>query len=129
MSVSLWKGFHLWAGGSRYSQEGKLTLTEEKTRIRIMPLFVGLKFQVSGSAVSPYLGVGAGYFLYEETNPLGTLNKGSLGIVGRAGVVFRPVRSLILDVHAGYSHCKIKPVELEANLGGLTAGIGLGFEF
>jgi opacity protein-like surface antigen len=129
INISLRKGLHLWAGGSYCSREGKLTLTGEETRLKIMPLYAGLKFQISGSAVSPYLGIGAGYFRYEETNPLGTLKEGDWGFVAQAGVSFRPIRPLILDVHAGYSYCKIKPVELEADLGGLAAGIGLGFEF
>jgi hypothetical protein len=129
ISLALIKGIHLWAGASYYSREGELTLTEEKTRLKIMPVYAGLKFQISGSNLSPYLAVGAGYFRYEETNPLGTLSKGDWGFVSQAGVSFRPIRPLILDVHAGYSYCKIKPVELEADLGGLTAGVGLGVEF
>lgn len=129
MSIALSKGLRLWVGGSCISRQGKLTLSGEPTELKIYPLFAGLKFFAAGPAVSPYIGLAAGYFLYEETNPLGSVKEGAAGFIGQAGISFKLLRPLSVDIFARYSICKIKPFELEADLGGFAAGLGLGFDF
>ena len=36
---------------------------------------------------------------------------------------------ILFDIKGSYSYCKVKPADLEANLGGLKVGLGLGLEF
>jgi len=128
IGITLGKGVGLWAGGHYFNKKGKLTLTEEETTIKITPVYGGIKFRSTKSNVSPYFGVGAGYFQYKEENRLGKVSKGSVGYIGQIGLIFR-AGVIIIDFQASYSYCKVKPVEVEANLGGFQGGIGLGFEF
>lgn len=128
IGITLGKGVGLWAGGSYFNKKGKLTVTEEETEIQITPFYGGIKFRSAKSSVSPYLGVGVGYFQYKEENRIGKVSKGSMGYIGQIGLLFR-AGVIVIDFQASYSYCKVKPVEVEADLGGFQAGIGLGFEF
>ena len=128
IGITLGKGVGLWAGGHYFNKKGKLTFTEEETKIQISPVYGGIKLRLSQSGVVPYLGVGLGYFQYKEENRMGTVSKGDIGYIGQIGLLFK-AGVIVIDFQASYSYCKVKPEDVEANLGGLQGGIGLGFEF
>ena len=121
-----------WAGAEIFSKRGLTTESEEATKVRIVPLYAGLRCQFAGKSVRPYVGAAAGYFLIREKNPLGTASDGGIGFLGQTGLLIGLGPSLALDVHAGYRACKVTtdgddPVE--AKLGGLSAGLGLAYRF
>lgn len=123
---------HAWAGAELFSKSGLTTESEEATKVRIVPLYAGLRCQFSGKKVRPYVGAAAGYFLISEKNPLGTASDGGIGWLGQAGLLVGLGPSFGLDVHAGYRACTVTtdgddPVE--AKLGGLSAGLGLSYRF
>jgi hypothetical protein len=128
IGITLGKGVGIWAGGHYFNKKGKLTLTEEETKIQITPVYGGIKFRLSQSGVVPYLGVGVGYFQYKEESRIGKISKADIGYIGQAGLLFK-LGVIVIDFQASYSYCKVKPVDVEADLGGFQAGIGLGFEF
>ena len=132
LAVRLAGGLHLWAGAEYFAKNGFLTVTEEETKVRIIPVFAGLRYHFGRSGVRPYLGAAAAYFLFHEENPLGTISKNGLGFLGQFGLLFKLAGPLRLDVHANYRVCTLRadgedPVE--AQLGGLAAGGGLSFRF
>jgi hypothetical protein len=129
ISFEIYKGLHIWGGTEYFSKKGKLTFTKEDTEIRITPFFGGLKYVFPGSTINPYIGVGVGYFQFKESNILGTVEEGEIGYLGKAGLILRLIKSLIVDVFADYSICKTQPFEIEADLGGLKAGVAIGIEF
>lgn len=129
IGINIWKWIGIWAGGDYFTKKGKMTFTEEETKLRIIPIYGGIKFQLPKSRISPYAGFGVGYFQYKETNPIGEVEKGDIGYIGQIGCLFKIIGSLFFDVKGSYSYCKVKPVDIEADLGGLKGGIGLGFEF
>ena len=121
-----------WAGAELFSKKGLTTESEEAIKVRIVPLYAGLRCQFAGKSIRPYVGAAAGYFLIREENALGTVSDGGLGFLGQAGLLFGLGPSLALDLHAGYRACTVTtdgddPVE--AKLGGLSAGLGLSFRF
>lgn len=129
------KKLGIWLEGGQLKSEGKLTSTEEITRLTIMPLEAGLLFRFSNGRLVPYLGVGAGYYSYEEYNDLGSVQVKEIGYVGVGGLSYH-LGAFILDLKAKYSYCKIKPgatdenVEpIENNIGGLSLSFGLGLGF
>jgi hypothetical protein len=78
----------LWAGVDYYSKNGRLVYTGEETSLRIVPLVAGLKVGIDITpALRPTLAVGLGYFQYQERNSLGTVEKGDLGFIARAGAM------------------------------------------
>ena len=129
IGLNLWKGIGIWAGGDYYTNKGKSTFTKEDIEIQLFPLYGGIKIQLPKSSIRPYAGFGVGYFQYIETTPFGTVEKGDIGYIGQVGCMFKIGGALFFDIKGSYSYCKVKPVDIEADIGGLKAGIGLGFEF
>jgi len=119
----------LWLSVDSFSKKGKMTFTQEETTLKIMPISAGLSLEVPLSFISPYAHLGVGYFHYEESNILGQVKKNNFGYAGQIGLLIKTVGPLYLDLFGQYSSCKVKPLELEANLGGLKAGLGLGLQF
>ncbi|MDW7759899.1 MAG: outer membrane beta-barrel protein [Acidobacteriota bacterium] len=129
ISLKISGGLSLWAGGSYFNKSGVLTFTEESTTLQLIPIFGGLQYKMNLSRISPYVGAGVGYVLYKEENPIGKVEDGGLGFIGKAGVQVMIAGPLFLDVQASYSVCRVIPGDIEADLGGLKAGLGLGLQF
>lgn len=129
VGITLWKGFGVWAGGDYFSKKGELTFTEESTEIQIIPFYAGIRYQFGQEKIAPYLGLGIGYFRFKETNPLGKVEEADVGFIGQVGCLFKVVGSLFFDIKGSYSYCKSKPMDIEADMGGLKAEIGIGVEF
>ena len=81
------------------------------------------------SRLRPYVGAGVAYVQYKETNSIGTIEKGALGLIGRAGLLVMLGPSFCIDLQGTWSTCSVQPLEVKANLGGFSFGLGLGFEF
>ncbi len=129
LSFAVSKSAAVWAGGDYYSKVGKLDLTEDGTKIRIVPLAAGVKYYFSRDRLRPYVGAGAAYFQYKETNSIGTIEKGDVGLVGRVGLLVMLGPAFFIDLQGNWSTCSVQPAEVKANLGGFSLGLGLGFEF
>ena len=132
LAVQLAGGLHAWAGAEYFTKKGLLPVTEDETSARIVPVFAGLRYQVGNSAVQPYLGAAAGYFLLHEENALGTADQSGFGFLVRGGLLIKIAGPLSLDLHGNYSACTVKtddPDPLEAKIGGLQAGGGLVIRF
>ena len=128
LSFHVSKRAAVWAGGDYYSKLGKLGFTEDETKIRIVPLAAGVKYFFSGGRLRPYVGAGAAYFQYKETNSIGTIERGDVGLVARAGMLVRLGPAFFMDIQGGWSTCSVEPADVKANLGGFSLGLGLGFE-
>jgi hypothetical protein len=123
---------HLWAGAEMFSKTGHLTLSEDETKVRIVPIYAGLRCQFGKKKLHSYIGAAAAYFLFHEENLLGKASENGLGFLGQAGVMARIGGPVWLDVFGDYRVCKLTtggddPVE--AKLDGLSAGLGLVFRF
>lgn len=129
IGIRLFRNLELWAGGGYYSRKGLLTFTREKTSLTIQPVGGGLRYRITSGRISGYVGAGVNYYRYKESNPIGDVNKNSVGYVGKAGVFFRIVPGLLLDLNLGYSYCKMKPADFDINIGGIAAGAGFAIEF
>ncbi len=128
-ALTIVKGLDAWVGADFFSKTGELTFTEEDTKIRILPVYAGLRYRFTPSKASPYLAAAAGYFLFKEENIIGTVSEDAVGFIVQAGVVAKLSGILGLDVHARYSNCKTTVGEVEAQIGGFTAGMGFIIDF
>ena len=129
IKYSFWTNCGIWLSGSYYEKQGELSFTREKTVVSVVPLAVGLSFQIPGDWIRVYLDGGLGSFNFQEDNPIGRVTQSRLGYLAKIGASFFPVKGLILDVFIRYSSCLIRPLEIEANIGGLSFGVGLGYRF
>lgn len=129
VTVGLAGPVSLWAGADYFSKAGALTLTGEEVKLRVVPILAGLKLRFGPvGRVHPYLAAGPGYFQYKEKSVIGVVEKGSLGFGARAGVLIEIPGGVLVDIQAGYTRCKVKPQDLEADIGGFQAAIGFGIE-
>lgn len=129
ITVGFGAGLDAWLSGDYFAKTGSLTFTKEETKLTLIPIGVGLRYKFLKGWVKPYLGAGARYYLYKESNIIGTVNKGGIGFLGKLGVNLEFTPSLMFDVFAGYSVCKMKPADFEIGVGGLEFGAGLGYVF
>jgi hypothetical protein len=129
VSIGVWKGLDVWFGGSYFSKTGELTFTEEETRLKIYPLGVGLKYRLKTGVFNLYAGAGLNYYRYKESNPIGDASKGGLGYIGKIGSYVNIAGSLLVDLYVNYSYCKLKPADFKIDIGGIEAGMGLGYSF
>ena len=130
ISVGIFGGIHLWIGGSYFTKTGELTFTLEETTVKIMPIGGGVKYYFPLlKIVSLYAGAGVNYYSYKEENPIGTATKGGLGFLGTVGILVKVFKGLFLDAFGTYSSCKMQPADFEINIGGIEAGVGLGYRF
>ena len=132
LAVPIGGVFKIWAGADLFSKNGHMTVTEDPTKVRIIPLYAGFRGEFGKKGLRPYLGAAAAYFLFHESNVLGTLNDGGLGFLGQAGLMGRIGGAVWLDLHAGYRACTLKTDgedPLEAKLGGFNGGLGIAYRF
>ena len=129
VSIGVWRGLGVWLGGSYYSKTGVLTFTKEETKLEIYPIGGGLKYTLSAGIFDLYAGAGLNYYQYKESNPIGDISKGGLGYIGKIGSYVKITGGFLIDLCLSYSYCKIKPADFEINIGGIEAGIGIGYEF
>lgn len=122
-------GLGIWAGVDYYSKSGEITFTGERTEIRLIPIYAGLRYQIGSGAFRPYIAGGPAYVRFREETPLGSVEDGAFGVIGQAGLVVQVLRFLHLDFHGRFSAASAKPVELEEEIGGLTGAVGLAFVF
>ena len=118
--------FNIWLEGSYFAKSGELSETAEPTSVKIMALEGGAMWKFKPGKLTPYIGAGAGYYRYKETNVIGEAKKGKAGFCGVAGAILTLGKRLVLDCRLKYSSCSMQPADFKINIGGLTAGAGLG---
>lgn len=132
LTVPLAGPLQLWAGAEFLNKTGLLPISEEESKVRIVPLFAGLRLQFGRKSVRPYFGAAAAYFMFHEENPIGEADDNVLGLVAQAGLQARLGGAVWLDLFAGYRSATVRTDgedPLEAKLDGLSAGLGLAYRF
>lgn len=127
INAGISKNFAVWVEGSRFSRTGMLTLTGEPTWLWLIPMGAGLRFTLPAGPLQFYVGAGGGYFKLVETNRIGTVIPGRLGAIATAGVLFQAPGGWIIDAGLKYSLCRMRPAEFAFDVGGLEAGLGVGY--
>lgn len=129
INIGVLKNLYIWFGGDYFSKNGELTFTGEETTIKITPIGGGLKYMFEMRGFKPYLGLGILYNQYSESNVIGDVNEGGMGFIGKLGVNLIVAKGLLMDFFIDYSYCKMTPADFTINIGGIAAGIGLGYKF
>lgn len=129
INIKLWKFINLWLVGNYYSKKGSLPFTKESTEMTLIPIGGGIKLILKKNVINPYLGLGPVLYIYKEKNPIGAADGTGIGVIGEIGCYFRIIGGLLIDTSVNYSYCEVKPQKIKADLGGIQAGIGLGYAF
>lgn len=129
IGIRLINRLDFWVAGAFFSRNGKLTYTEEETKLTILPVGGGFRFRFTTGRASCYASAGLNYYQYKESNPIGDVEATGVGYVGKLGAFIRIVGGLEIDLNVGYSYGRMKPADFEINIGGFEAGVGLAVEF
>jgi hypothetical protein len=129
IDIKLWKFIDLWLIGNYYSKKGHLPFTKEETKMTLIPIGGGPKIRFQRGITNIYIGLGPVFYVYQEKNPIGVAKGTGAGIIGQAGCYFNIIDGLLFDVSVNYSYCSVTPQKIKADLGGIQAGLSLGYEF
>ncbi len=132
---NIWKNLEFHVDVQYYYKRGKLTFTQESTRLKILPIGASLRYVFLKKIAHLYAGGGLTYNIFEERNPIGTVDESKFGFSVRTGGYTRIkglkkiMKEFIIDVYISYNYCEMKPAEIEFNIGGLDLGVAFGFSF
>lgn len=112
-----------------FSVDGKLTFTGEDTKLKIIPIELGLRYFMGKKMIFPYIGAGTGYYMYKEENVIGTVDEKKFGFFGEGGLKYQFTELFFIDLKVKYIFLKVDGAEGQVDLGGLalTGGIGISF--
>ncbi len=119
---------HLSVEAGYYKKTGKLTVTQEPTKMTIVPVEAMAVYHVLPGKITPYAGAGLRLAPYRESNLLGSVTGAGLGFAVCGGVAAR-WRFLGLDARLKYASVKDTPVKDKVDFSGLTIDIGVGLFF
>ena len=111
-----------------FSKTGELTYTKEETKLKIIPVELGARYLIkvgNGCSLFPYIGAGAGYYMYKEENVIGTVDEKKIGFFAEGGLRFYLMSSFFIDA-------KVKNVFLKVDdlqLGGFAFMGAIGISF
>lgn len=117
-----------------YDRSGKIGLYEEAARLSVHGWEMFLRWDATGRPVAPYLKAGLGRFRYEQditsAAPLSERAEGrkTAPLFG-AGARVRLSERLSGRAEVHYVPLKVKPFDVEVDLGGWRIGFGLDFAF
>jgi len=126
--VKLGKTLEAFLHTDYFTRDGELTLTLEKTTLKIIPIELGARFLFKADKnckFYPYIGAAAGYYMYKEENPIGTVDEKKFGFSVEGGVRYYLVSSFFIDVKGKNVFLNVDGVKL----GGFAfmGAVGLSF--
>jgi hypothetical protein len=117
----LWKWLNLYAGINYISREGRTRPKHHYTKITIIPLSLGLRGIVNvAHDVDYYLTLGPRYFSVQQTHHS---TRNTFGGFINTGFLLHFRENLFIDFFSEYSQ------SISPQVGGLTIGGGLGYQF
>jgi outer membrane protein W len=142
------------ASGSYFSKDGKALCSNECTNVKIPTFGLGLKYFFYGKnynnesnfldKISFFVGAGLKTFFYRENNKspfvAQCVKKTTVGGMVNLGLEYTTKKNFFIDLFFDYNFKKLKPCcnnscnecepscRFDIDLGGLVAGIGLGYK-
>lgn len=114
-----------------YNREGKLTFSQEKTTLYIVPVTLGLRYIYPMGLFNPYLGAGLDFYFFYEENPIGTVLNHTNGfhIAGGTYIRFSKSVPVLLNLRLKYTSAKAEQDSIQIQLGGFEYGAGVTYVF
>lgn len=124
------KNVSVWVGLDYLQKSGALTVTEEETQVRIVPLTAGVRYEIpAGRKIRFHIGAGIQRVFFKEESVLGTVSENAPGFMLMGGGVCRLTEAIGAGLFISWSTCKMKNEDVEFKVGGLDIGGGIEFRF
>ena len=110
---------------------GQLTYSKEKTTLLLVPVSLGLRYVLPLGFLQPYAGGGLDFFLFYESNPIGSLFNYVQGYHFLGGFYLRFAKSfpILLNFRIKTTQALAEVNNRKVELGGLEYGGGLVLAF
>ncbi len=126
LGIEMGRRFEIWVGAGYFAANGELTFTREETSLEITPVEVGVRYRFThDTPVMPYVGLATGLYFFSESSPIGEVSSSELGFAAEVGVLISLSGRFRLDLRVDRSFCKVKPAEIEVEIGGTALLAGL----
>jgi hypothetical protein len=131
LSSSIAAGIDFYAQIKAFSKTGALTYTQEVTNFLMIPLSLGLRYELPTNYVIPYLGGGADFYFYYESNPIGTTLNVATGTHVLGGIYIEFGKSFPLRLNGMLKYTWVNATESgqTIRLGGFEYGGGIAIVF
>ena len=132
LSFEFTKNLEFRAEFNHFKKNGETTYKQEPVTLTLTPLIAGIRFKIAAGMITPYVGAGIAYFLYNEDVPESfgeDVSDSTIGFHGEVGVYFHLSKKLLLDINGRYVKADAKPFEEKIGLGGISAGVGVKYSF
>jgi hypothetical protein len=117
------ESFSVWAGLDYVHKTGALTLTQEETKVTLIPLSAGVRYEIpAGTNLRFHLGAGIQEVFFTEDSVLGTTHESALGFIAKAGGVYRLTDAVGAGVFVAWSTCKMTHESVDFKVGGIDFG-------
>jgi len=122
--------FSIWIGLDYLHRTGKLTLTQEKTQISLLPLSLGVRYEIpAGDKFLFQLGAGLQEVFFKEDSPIGAVKENALGLMVKGGALYQLNEKLGAGLFLSWSSCKMSREGVDFRVGGLDLGAAVEFRF
>ena len=113
-----------------FADQGNMTVTKEKVSFSIMSLLIGVRLRIiNAGSFKPYLGIGGGAYFFKEDVParLEDVSESAREIHVESGMYIAVTKRISLDLNFRYAFANAEPFKELIKLGGMRAGLGIGF--
>jgi outer membrane protein len=141
LNVKAYDWLYVFASGNYFVKNGHSIGGKHRTKVALVPLALGLEYVHWKHHLGVYAGVGVtSTYLnthYHSQYVIHSVSKWGVGGVAKLGLLVDVYKRLYLDLFTNYYYARIhfhnthggKLMRNTANVGGLSAGVGLGFRF
>lgn len=124
------KNVSVWVGIDRLQRSGEMTETKETVKVRLTPLSVGVRYEMPAAGkLRFHVAAGIQEVFFREEAPLGVVKENALGIMARAGGMFRLTDKVGAGLFLAWSTCHMTHEDVKFKVGGLDIGAGVEFRF
>ncbi len=139
-AVRLYRGLHLFANTGIFIKDGHSIGLDDKTRMKLFPLSVGLKYHFQLSCKWEfYLGTAPTYtwvHFHDHSSSVDQhVHKSAWGVVGKTGLIYAFYKAFFADLFFDYYYTEISGTHspgvtsTNCDVGGFRTGLGLGIKY
>ena len=131
LTAALFFNLDFYLEAKVFSQAGQLTYTKEKTKFVLFPFSFGIRWGAPLGVFEPFVGAGLDYYVYYESNAIGTAVDYARGahLMGGVRLNFGKDVPLSLSGRVKYTSLKATRGAFTVDLGGVEFSGGLAFVF
>lgn len=132
LSLEFDKNFELRAEFNYVRLKGHMSLSNEDIALTMRPLVFAFRFRLVSGKFGPYIGSGINFIPYKEEYPgrIGDYSNSKAGIQLEGGSYIFLGPRIFLDLNFRYVFANVvQPLGDMIKLGGIRAGLGVGYAF